>query len=77
MSDRRRVRVDLAGRAYDIEIGPGLIDEAGALIKPLLARPYAAVLADAAVVERHGDRLKAALAAADIRSDMISVRPGE
>ncbi|MEL6365222.1 MAG: 3-dehydroquinate synthase, partial [Pseudomonadota bacterium] len=46
-------------------------------IKPLLARPYAAVLADAAVVERHGDRLKAALAAADIRSDMISVRPGE
>ena len=29
MSSPRTIRVDLAGRAYDIAIGPGLIDRAG------------------------------------------------
>ena len=31
------VRVDLAGRGYDIMIGPGLLGQAGAHIGPLLA----------------------------------------
>ena len=39
MSGVRTVRVDLAGRGYDIAIGPGLIDRAGELSAKLLARP--------------------------------------
>ena len=30
----RTIRVDLAGRGYDIAIGPGLIDRAGELSAP-------------------------------------------
>ena len=38
-TEARTIRVDLAGRSYDIVIGPGLIDRAGALCRPLLAAP--------------------------------------
>ena len=32
-----RVTVSLGGRGYDILVGPGLIGQAGALIRPLMA----------------------------------------
>lgn len=34
----KTVHVALGARSYDVEIGPGLIAEAGARIAPLLAR---------------------------------------
>ena len=39
MTAARTVHVSLAGRSYDIAIGPGLIDRAGDLSRPLLAAP--------------------------------------
>ena len=40
------VHVDLAGRSYDIAIGPGLIDRAGELSRPLLAAPRVIIVSD-------------------------------
>ena len=40
------VHVDLAGRGYDIHIGPGLIAQAGAHIGPLLPRPFTVIVTD-------------------------------
>ncbi len=40
------VPVRLGGRAYEVLIGPGLIDEAGARIAPLLKRRRVAIVSD-------------------------------
>ncbi len=77
MSATARVRVDLEGRGYDIEIGRGLIDEAGARMKPVLARDYVAILADERVAALHLDRLQAGLKAGGVSSDVVTVAPGE
>jgi 3-dehydroquinate synthase len=73
----RHVTVGLEGRAYDVVIGPGLIDQAGARIRPLLKRARTAVVADATVAALHGQALTAALASAGIESTMILVPSGE
>lgn len=71
------VRVELAGRSYDVLIGEGLLDRAGALAAPLLKRKRVAVVGDARVLALHGDRLAAALSVAGISSSIVSVPPGE
>ncbi len=68
---RDTVHVDLGARAYDVEIGPGLVDEAGSWISPLLARPRVAVLTDETVADLHLVRLCDGLAKAGI--DMVSL----
>lgn len=77
MSTSRTIRVDLAGRAYDIVIGPELIDRAGELAKPLLAAPRVAVVSDETVAPLYGDRLAASFAKAGIRVDSVTVPAGE
>ncbi len=77
MSRSRTIRVDLAGRAYDIVIGPGLIDRAGELAKPLLAAPRVTVVSDETVAPLYGDRLAASFAKAGIRADSVAVPAGE
>eukprot|EP01034_Spumella_vulgaris_P008533 gene8533-10861_t len=57
MSSPRTIRVDLAGRAYDIAIGPGLIDRAGELSRPLLAAPRVTIVSDDTVEPIYGARL--------------------
>lgn len=71
------VRVELSGRGYDVRVGPGLLDEAGAQLAPLLKRPRVTVVADAAVAELHGPRLKAGLAAGGVEGRLVTVPPGE
>jgi len=71
------VPVELGARRYEIHIGPGLIDRAGALMRPVLPRPRVIVIADERVRALHGDRLMRALAEADIRADVLPVPPGE
>jgi 3-dehydroquinate synthase len=74
----RTVRVEGRGfRPYEVQIGPGLLARAGETIRPLLARPRVAVVADARVAELHGPALAASLAAAGIVLDEIRVPPGE
>ena len=66
------VSVPLPGRAYDVVIGPDLIDRAGAFVSPLLRRPRVAVLTDETVAGFHLKQLEAGLAADGISIVAIS-----
>ena len=58
----RTVPVGLGERAYDVVIGPGLIDRAGERIAPVLGkRKRVAIVTDTIVGEHHGERLAASL----------------
>ncbi len=71
------VTVPLGARAYDIRIGPGLLDRAGAEIAPLLRRPRVAVLTERRVAGLHMERLRAGLEAAGIGMSVLALEPGE
>ncbi|PQA88990.1 3-dehydroquinate synthase [Hyphococcus luteus] len=71
------VRVPLGDRSYDIKIGGGLLDQAGALISPLLKRPRVAVVTDAHVMAAQGERLRQGLQAGCVEADFITLKPGE
>jgi len=77
MSSIRTVRVDLAGRGYDIAIGPGLIDRAGELSAKLLARPRVIIVSDDIVAERYGARLFNSFKKAGIEASILFVPAGE
>ncbi|UWR20901.1 3-dehydroquinate synthase [Sulfitobacter sp. S190] len=74
---REKVHVGLPGRAYDIHIGPDLLDEAGEYIAPLLRRKRVTVISDETVAGLHLDRLRAGLAAAGIEMQALSLPAGE
>ncbi len=71
------IPVGLGPRAYEVLIGPGLIDRAGGHIAPFARRGRAAVVSDATVWGLHGGRLTASLAAAGIAAHPVIVAPGE
>jgi 3-dehydroquinate synthase len=73
----RQITVGLGARSYEVLVGPGLIDQAGARIAPLLKRQRTAVVSDETVWGLHGARLTAALGAAGIAVSPIIVAPGE
>jgi len=73
----RTVRVGLDERAYDVVVGPGLLSEAGARLRPLLKRPRTAIVSDETVWALHGARLTASLEAAGIVCHPVIVPPGE
>lgn len=74
---RQTVHVDLGARAYDVEIGPGLIAAAGARIAPILARPRVAVLTDETVAALHLDALRDGLASGGVTMEALALPPGE
>jgi 3-dehydroquinate synthase len=71
------IRVDLAGRGYDIAIGPGLIDRAGELSRPLLAAPRVIIVSDETVAPLYGARLAASFDQVGVRTTSITVPAGE
>jgi 3-dehydroquinate synthase len=73
----RTVPVSLAGRAYEVAIGPGLIAEAGQRIAPLLKRARVAVVSDETVWGLHGKALTASLEGAGIAAHPVVIPPGE
>ena len=73
----RTIRVELAGRSYDIAIGPGLIDQAGALSRPLLAAPKVTIVSDETVAPLYGARLAASFDKAGIKASAVTVHAGE
>lgn len=74
----RTVPVGLGDRAYDVVIGPGLLDQAGARVAAVLGkRKRVAVVTDAHVGAHHAERLCAALQGAGITVDTITIPPGE
>ena len=72
-----RVTVELGPRSYEVRIGPGLIDRAGAELAPLLRRKRVAVITDETVAAAHLDRLQASLAAEGIAMAALALPPGE
>ncbi len=77
MNAARTVHVDLAGRSYDIAIGPGLIDRAGELSRPLLAAPRVTIVSDETVAPLYGARLAASFEAAGVKTASVTVPAGE
>ena len=73
----RTVDVGLGERAYEVRIGPGLIDSAGTAMKPFLKRGRTVVVADETIMALHGERLMASLAAAGLEASVILIPPGE
>jgi len=71
------VHVPLGDRAYDVRIGPGLLQSAGAEISPLLRARRVAIISDETVAKAHLDGLQSALEAAGIQSVALSLPPGE
>lgn len=71
------VHVGLGDRAYDIEIGPGLLARSGALIAPLLKRPRVAIISDETVAQLHLATLRAGLEAQGITVSALTLPPGE
>jgi len=77
MSEFRTVHVDLAGRGYDIAIGPGLIDRAGALSTGLLTAPRVTIVSDETVAPLYGERLAASFRNAGAKATLVTVPAGE
>lgn len=72
-----RIEVRHAAGCYAVTVEEGLIDRAGAVIAPLLARPKIFVFTDSNVAEHHLARLAASLHAARIDQETKIVAPGE
>ncbi len=73
----RTIPVALAGRSYDVVVGPGLIDRAGERIAPLLKTKRTAIVTDSNVGEHHGERLSVSLERAGVAVDVLTVPAGE
>ncbi|MEN9062632.1 3-dehydroquinate synthase [Ponticoccus litoralis] len=71
------VPVPLPGRAYEVRIGAGLIEDAGAQIAPLLRRPRVAVVSDETVAAHWLPVLQQALKAQGIESTALTLPAGE
>lgn len=71
------VHVDLPGRAYEVRIGPGLLERAGVEIAPLLSRPKVAILTDETVAALHLETLIEGLSGAGIDAEALALPAGE
>ena len=79
MPDPEIVRVELGARAYEVRIGAGLIDSAGAAIAPLLGgRGKLAILTEERVAALHLAALQQGLARAGLGpAPALALPPGE
>ncbi|PVA06080.1 3-dehydroquinate synthase [Thalassorhabdomicrobium marinisediminis] len=71
------VAVDLPGRAYEVQIGHGLLADAGARIAPFLSRQRVVIVTEATVAGLHLEALQAGLTTAGIASEALVLPPGE
>ena len=73
----RTVPVSLAGRSYEILIGPALIDRAGELSAGLLASARVIIVTDETVAPLYGARLVASFERAGVAATTLTVPAGE
>jgi 3-dehydroquinate synthase len=71
------VRVSLAERSYDIEIGSGNLAHVGPLLCGLGKVSHAVVITDRNVQEPHAMRVAESLTGQSVRVDVVAVEPGE
>tara|TARA_B100001059_G_scaffold27324_1_gene22077 strand:+ start:891 stop:2006 length:1116 start_codon:yes stop_codon:yes gene_type:complete len=69
--------VGLGQRAYDIVIGPDLVDRAGSILGPIAAGRHIIIVSDKTVAKLHRDRLTAGLKTAARRINHFAVAAGE
>jgi 3-dehydroquinate synthase len=72
-----RLNVSLGERSYDILIGAGLIDSAGAEIKAILRRPRSFVVTDSNVARLYLEPFMTSLRQEGIAADSIILPAGE
>ena len=77
MSNIYTVSVPLPGRAYDVRIGEGLLEQAGIEIDPFLNRKRVRIVTDANVADMHLLTLQDALSASGIESAALVLPAGE
>jgi 3-dehydroquinate synthase len=77
MSTRDTLRVELGARSYDIVIGSSLLEEAGALVAPVIRQKRAIIVTDETVAKLHLARLRGGLDKAGIAHQSIVLPPGE
>jgi 3-dehydroquinate synthase len=73
----RPITVGLGDRAYQVVIGPGLLDQAGRHISRMARERRVAVVSDDTVWGLHGPRLQAALRGSEINAHPLIIPPGE
>ncbi len=71
------VRVDLPGREYDIQIGPGVLAQAGPRIAEMTRRPHVTIVTDETVAGLHLATLQENLTAAGLTSAALALPAGE
>lgn len=71
------IRVDLAERSYDIEIGTGNLDRSGAFLAARGDVSHAVVITDTNVQEHHAVAVAEGLAGESIEVDLVAIEPGE
>ena len=71
------VRVELAERSYDIQIGAGNLDRTGRFLTGLGRVSHAIVITDQNIEQPHAHAVAESLAAAEVTVDLIVLEPGE
>ena len=74
---KNSLTVGLGERAYDIVIGPDLIDRAGDALGPIVSNRHIIIVSDKNVAKLHLARLKAGLKSHAQKLDHLAVTPGE
>lgn len=72
-----RIKVDIPGAPYDVLIGPGLLEELGALLPAAAPETRIALVTNGTVTALYGERVSAALTAAGATVTPILVPDGE
>ena len=76
-SDRQTVQVALGARSYDIHIGRGLLETAGAEIASVLPGARLAVIVDETVAGLHLNAFRTSLDEAGLHHTVLTVPSGE
>ncbi len=73
----KKLTVALPGRNYDIVSEPGLLDKAGALLRPVLKGNLAVVITDSNVEPLYGLRVLRSLSQAGFQTALLEIPAGE
>lgn len=76
-NDLRTVPVELGARSYDIRIQPGVVRQAGGLLKRVLCGNRVLIVTDRNVGPRHGHALAKSLQVAGFDGSAVELPPGE
>ncbi|RVQ65281.1 3-dehydroquinate synthase [Croceicoccus ponticola] len=77
MSDTKTIKVALAGRSYDVRVGPGLLGRLGVECAGLLRKATIPVITDANVAALYRDRVDTALAVVGKQARWLVLPAGE